>query len=391
MAGTANRPWVVFGGSFLAAVGFFAYLLAPASLVPVLVSEYAVSGTAASLAISAVFLGWVLLQLPGGVAVDRYDNRWLVGCAGCLLVLAGGAGLFAPTYRAVLVTRFVGGTAAVFLWTANVNIVTSTFPAGRRATAVSLFAASAPAGAAIAQFGSPLLAAGLDPTAVFAAYTLVTAVGVAILAVTLDGPVRSTTRLSRSRLLGTLSSRAVLLASVSSFCTYALFVFFNSWMPTYVLEVLTVELAAAGALAAVVPILGLLARPGGGLLAEYFGGRLRTTVVLAFGVALVALVGLRFAELLPLLVVSLVLAGIGSQLGMGALLVYVTRMTQPETRGSAVAALTTLSMTGALLAPPVGGWLVASHSWELTFLAGGVLAVVGIVAILASPASRTSK
>jgi MFS family permease len=387
------RHLVVFCGCFCAAVGFFAYLLAPASILSLLVAEYAVDSSTASLAISAVFLAWVVFQLPGGVLVDRYDNRLLVAGAGGLLVLAGVAGIAVSSFEALLVTRFVGGVTAVFLWTAGVNVVASTFPASRRAVGVSLFTASAPAGAALALFCSPLLAAATSTSLTFAAYPLLTMVGVVVALAALEGNVQSESRLSLGQFGRVIRHRAILLASLGSFCAYALFVFFNSWLPTYVIERFAVDLATAGALAALVPLSGLVARPGGGLVAERPGGRLRAVIVAAFAIALTALVGLQVLASLSLLPSVLLLAGIGSQLGMGALLVSVTRHTGPETRGTAVALLTTMSMTGALVAPPAGGLLIDTVSWSAAFLACGLLAVVGIVAVLAvpSPASRTSK
>ena len=387
------RHLAVFCGCFCAAVGFFAYLLAPASILSLLVTEYAVNSSTASLAISAVFLAWVVFQLPGGVLVDRYDNRLLVAGAGGLLVLAGIAGVAVSTFEALLVTRFVGGITAVFLWAAGVNVVASTFPVSQRAVGVSLFTASAPAGAALALFCSPLLAATTSTSVAFAAYPLLSALGVGVLLIALDDSVRSETRLSLEQFGRVIRHRGILLASLGSFCTYALFVFFNSWLPTYVVERFTLDLATAGALAALVPLSGLVARPGGGLVAERPGGRLRTVIVAAFAIALAALAGLQVLVSLALLPSVFLLAGIGSQLGMGALLVSVTRHTEPETRGTAVALLTAMSMTGALVAPPAGGWLIDTVSWSAAFLACGLLAVVGIVAVLAAPtpSSRTSK
>jgi hypothetical protein len=76
------RHLVVFCGCFCAAVGFFAYLLAPASILSLPGTEYAVDSSTASLAISAVFLAWAVFQLPGGV-LDRCDNRPRLSPPGC--------------------------------------------------------------------------------------------------------------------------------------------------------------------------------------------------------------------------------------------------------------------------------------------------------------------
>lgn len=50
-------------------------MLAPASIVPLLVEHFDISKAAAGLSISAAVVGSVAIQLPGGYLMDRYDNR----------------------------------------------------------------------------------------------------------------------------------------------------------------------------------------------------------------------------------------------------------------------------------------------------------------------------
>ena len=127
------RPWLVLAGCFLIGTGFNAYVFAPASIMPPFVAAFGIDKPAAGLAISVVFLAWALLQVPGGLLMDRYDNRVLVWIGVVVFLVAAVAGLFAPTYPTFLATRFVGGATAVFLWTANANIVGRSFPQARRA------------------------------------------------------------------------------------------------------------------------------------------------------------------------------------------------------------------------------------------------------------------
>lgn len=156
----SGRYWLVLAGCFLMATGFNAYVFAPASIMPQIVGAFGIDKATAGLSISVVFLAWVLLQLPSGFLLDRYDNRILVWVGVLIFLAAALGGLFAPTYRVFLVTRFIAGTTALFLWTANANIVGQSFPPARRALGTSLFVASAPAGVTIAQaVGPPLEAA----------------------------------------------------------------------------------------------------------------------------------------------------------------------------------------------------------------------------------------
>jgi len=379
------RPWLVLAGCFLVSTGFNAYLFAPASVVPLLVGEFGIDKPSAGLAISAVFLAWVLLQLPGGLLMDRYDNRLLVWAGAALLFVMAIAGTLAPDYRTFLLTRFLAGGSALFLWTTGANIVDRSFPASKRAVGTGLFIASAPAGVTLAQFAGPRVAAALGWRATLLVYPTVTAAGLPFLYLLLREPVRNESRLELRGFLAALRNRTVLLVSASSFCAYSLFVFFNAWMPTYGTDVLSLDLASAGALTALVPAMGLLARPGGGWLSDRIGGRRRPVLAGTFLLALPALLGVTLVSSTLGFGAVLVLAGVGSQLGTGVFYVYVGELSAEATRGTGLAVLTTLSISGALTAPVLTGWLIEQFSWDAAFGFGALLAVAGIVAVVFAP------
>lgn len=376
------RPWLVLAGCFLVSTGFNAYLFAPAPVVPLLVGEFGIDKPTAGLAISATFLAWVLFQLPGGLLMDRYDNRLLVWAGAALLFVAAAAGALAPDYSTFLLTRFLAGSSALFLWTTGANVVDRSFPASSRAIGTGLFIASAPAGVTLAQFAGPQIAAAFGWRATLLAYPTVTAVGLPVLYVLLGEPVRNESRLGLSAFAAALRDQTILLVSVSSFCAYSLFVFFNSWMPTYGTDVVSLDLATAGAMTALVPAMGLLARPGGGWLSDRIGGRRRPVLVATFLLVLPALVGVTLVSSTLGFAAVLVLAGVGSQLGTGVFYVYVGELSAEAARGTGLAVLTTLSISGALTAPVLTGWLIERISWNAAFGFGVLLAVVGIVAVL---------
>lgn len=381
----SDRPWLVLGGCFLVATGFNAYVFAPASIMPRIVEAFGIDKATAGLSISVVFFAWVLLQLPGGFLLDRYDNRMLVWAGISIFFIAAIGGVFAPTYPAFLATRFVAGTTAVFLWTANANIVGQSFPPARRALGTSLFVASAPAGVTIAQAVGPPLEAAIGWRGTVAAYALIAVCGLLLFVWALDGPVRNESALSLSKFASALGNRQVLAIAVSSFCAYSLFVLFNSWMPTYATEVIGVTTGTAGTLTALLPAMGLLARPGGGWLSDRIGHRRRPVIFLAFAMVVPALVIASVATSVLVFVAALVLAGIGSQLGTGVFYVYVDELSSPESGGTSLAVLLTLSMTGSLVAPVTTGWLIDVVSWTAAFGFGGILAVIGIVAVIRLP------
>lgn len=385
MNGThARRPWLVLSGCFLVSVGFNAYLLSPASLLPLLTGEFSIDKPTAGLAISVAYLSWVLLQLPGGLLLDRHDNRRLVYAAVAVFVVAAAAGAAVDSYQAFLATRLLGGSTAVFIWTGNANIVNRSFPADVRALGTSAFVASAPVGLAIAQFAGPHIAAAWGWRAVLVVYPLVTLVGLPLFVLALREPVGNESRLSMAAFLRTLREPAILAVSLASAFAYALFLFLNSWMPTYATEVLSADLAAAGAAAALIPLAGIVARPGGGWLSDRLGRR-RPVVLLSFVLALPVVGGLALAGALPAFAAALLLAGFASQLGIGVVYVYSRELAGTGAGGTSLALVTAASVVGALLSPVVGGWIVERLSWTAAFGFAAALAVAGALSVLAAP------
>lgn len=377
----ASRPWLALAGCFLVATGFNAYLFAPASIMPTFIDVFGIDKPTAGLSITVVFLAWAVFQIPSGFLMDRYDNRRLVWMGVFVFLGVAIAGLYAPTYPAFLVTRFVGGTTAVFLWTANANIVGQSFPPERRALGTSLFVASAPAGVTLAQAIGPPLEMIVGWRGVVAAYAAITLVGLPLFIWALDAPIRNESALSLSKFATALGDRRVLAIAVSSFCAYSLFVFFNSWMPTYATEVIGVDIGTAGALTALLSGMGLVARPGGGWLSDYIGGRRRPVIVAAFLLVVPALIIAVLANSVVGFAAALLLAGVGSQLGTGVFYVYVEEVSPAESGGTSLAVLMTLSIAGSLVAPVAAGWIVDNASWTAAFGFGGLLAAGGIVAI----------
>ncbi|WP_435195654.1 MFS transporter [Natronomonas sp. EA1] len=380
-----SHPWLALAGCFLMATGFNAYTFAPASIMPPFTAAFGIDKPTAGLAISVVFLAWVCFQLPSGFLMDRYDNRRLVWAGTGVFTAAAVAGLFTTTYPAFLATRFVAGVTAVFLWTANANIVGQSFPVDRRAVGTSLFVTSAPAGVTLAQAAGPALEPLVGWQGVVAGYAAVAVCGLPLFVWALDGPVRNESALSLAGFRRALGDRRVLAIALSSFCAYSLFVLFNSWMPTYATEVVGVDAGAAGALAALLPAMGLFARPGGGWLSDRLGGRRRPVIVGAFLLVVPALVIAVLATSVVGFAVALVLAGIGSQLGTGVFYVYVEEVSGAGSGGTSLAVLMTLSIGGSLLAPVATGFVIQSVSWAAAFGLGGLLAVGGVLAISRVP------
>ena len=154
-------------------------------------------------------------------------------------------------------------------------------------------------------------------------------------------------------------------------------------MPTYLTDQLGLSLAASGTLVAVFPAIGILSRSGSGFISDCFlSQRRQPLVVVAFGATLPLVTVIAVSEIIVLLVVCLVLAGLFVQLGIGILYTYVQELVDPTVSATALAALTMMCSLGSFTAPIVTGFLIEqTHSYVAAF--NYALLMVGIGAILA--------
>lgn len=387
MAAVEWRPWGVLAGLFLLTAGLVAYVIAPASILPLFADAFQVGKPAASAAISAVFLTWALLQIPGGFVLDRYDNRLLVSLAAIVFILAAAGGLLASSYPTYLVTRLVTGACAAFVFVGSVNVLNRVLPEDRRALGIGVYIASPPSGLAVAQYTAPLITESYGWRAPTVAYLLVATAGLGIFVVLLGRRIESPGKVTVQQFAAALREPSILLVSVAGFCTYAIWTFLNTWMPTYGTEVLGIDLAAAGAATALVPLAGIVARPGGGWLADLLDGRRRPVIVTSFVATIPLLYLLSAAPSPSAFAVLLASTGAAVNLSVGLYLVSVHTLADAATPGTSLSVLATFSQLGNLIAPIVGGWLIVEVSWSASFGFVAVLAIVGLVTIMFVPAT----
>lgn len=358
--------------------GFNMYLLAPASIIPLFAETFDIDKATAGLSISVFFLSWGIASFPGGLVMDRRDNRHLVLGGTVVFVAACVATAVAQSYTVFLVARLVGGATGAFLWTANANIVSRVFPESKLALGTSLFVASGPVGQAIAQFLGPVLANAAGWQTLFLVPPILTIIGVPILYFAVSDPIRSEGTISMAQFGRTLRNPTILAVSLASACSFALFLFFNSWMPTYATQELGVSLAAAGAAASLMPFAGIVARPGGGWISDRIGGRRRPVIVASFVLSVPLIVAISVVASSLAFAVLMLLTGASIQLAIGVYYVYVSELAEPGTRGTCLAMVTSASTLGALIAPAVGGWLIGNISWTAGYAFAVLLGLVGI-------------
>ncbi|MEF8840249.1 MAG: MFS transporter [Haloarculaceae archaeon] len=370
-------------GGALMTTSLGAYELAPASVTPLIRESLGVGPSAAGLVVSVMFGTAVVTSIPVGVVLDRTDSRHAIAVAVGLLVLAGAWGWQAAAsgaFLSLLASRVLGGVAYTVVWNAGIDVVGRAFEADRQATAVAVFTASGPIGFATGQGTAPIIAGALGWPAVFPVFATSAVVGLALFWPTSRGRgrVSGADPPTREEFRSVVTDRTVWLVGGIAFLAYSLFLFVNSWAPSYLTEELSLSLALGGLLTALFPAVGVLSRVSGGLVSDrLLGGRRRPVLFWSFLVATPAVAGFATLRSVPVLVGALLIAGFAIQLGLGLVFAYVRELVAPEVAATAVAFLTSVGLAGAFVAPIAGGALIGAAGYGVAFAAAGTLGLLG--------------
>ncbi|MFB6093102.1 MAG: nitrate/nitrite transporter [Haloquadratum sp.] len=368
-------------------LSFFAsaYEIVPASIAPPLQTQLGVDATAVGWLVGVMFAVPIVWSLPVGWLLGRVSLRDALVAAGLILGIAGVAGWHYTrrgAYLPLLATRALGGMGFVLMW----NSALETYGRFRnRATATGLFIASSPIGFALGHVTGPVLAEAVGVGVPFLAYSLLLALPIAGLLVTghriprvADDGAETPSAEMFAALAG---NRALATVCVLGFVSYSLYLFVNSWMPSYLNTHLGFSLTRSGLLIALFPLVGALSRTAGGVVADRaFDGRRRPVVLITF-VATALLVGaLSISRGIAVVTLALLGSGFFVQLSLGLFYSYVPELLPADRVSGGIAVLTTVSMTGAFSAPVVAAWLLERFgSYAVPFGYAVGLAIVGVV------------
>jgi MFS family permease len=107
----------------------------------------------AGIASGIFFVGYVLLQIPGGYLASRWSPKWLVGIMLAAWGLCSAAAGLVHSWREFLLARFLLGVAEGGVWPATLVLIARWFPRAERARANAYWMLCLPAAAI---FFSPL-------------------------------------------------------------------------------------------------------------------------------------------------------------------------------------------------------------------------------------------
>jgi NNP family nitrate/nitrite transporter-like MFS transporter len=335
-----------------------AYLITPASVLPLVMDDLDITEATAAALVSMPQVAATVIGIPVGIYLDRVKTRAAVP-AGAAIVLAGSIGDWVAasggSVSLLIASRLFAGVGMFVLWVVSINVASTVFPPTRRATATSVIISGYPAGYALGQLGTPRIADAAGWPAVFPIF----GGAVLLLSVAFYAAVGRVSRFQASSDPMTLpefrqvvGNHDVWLVLVVTILGYSLYMVFNSWMPTYITRRFGVALF---------PAVGVLARPAGGWLSDtVLAQRRRPVFAASFVGATVLAVVMFFSTTVALLVAMLVLTGVFVQLQIGLMYQSIQEFVGPSAAGTAVSLASVAGWLGSFVAPVVAGGLVAT-------------------------------
>lgn len=388
-----GKPVLLLASLWLVAVCATAYQIVPASFLQLAMGDLGIGAAAASWLVSASLAAQAVGNLPIGIVIDRTSNRLILTLAAVVVLVSGVAAWqasLAGSYWGLIGAIVLGGVGIAGIITGGANLVGGTFEGEREATAVAAFLTAAPAGYTIGQIAGPLVASAADwgtNFLVFGGLAGVTFVGTGLLLFSAGFEPADSTRPSLGDFTRLLNNRHVWIVCLLGFLAYSLYLFFNTWMPSYINDQFGLSLATSGLYAALFPAVGILARVGGGVISDDVFDRRRRPVSFLTFVTIIPIILLITVTKIPLLLAALLIpAGFFVQIGIGLFYTYVREVVSSEVTGTALALLGFISFVGAFSAPVVAGTLIQlTGAFVLAFLYAGALAVAGILLTYVAP------
>lgn len=124
--------WVVFSLAYLAFFVQYTIYLSWNPFIPMAQQLFSLSMQQTGNIVAAVAVGRILLQIPGGILVDRFPAKYVLAVSLILLsVCTVGAGM-KGTYAALLISQFCIGASGVVVWPLCIKLVVDWFPGHRR-------------------------------------------------------------------------------------------------------------------------------------------------------------------------------------------------------------------------------------------------------------------
>ena len=360
---------------------------------------------------SAWYLGYALLQIPGGWLADRYGSRrtliWLCMAWSALTLLTG----LSPNIETLALLWFLMGAAQAGAFPCAAKAIGQMFPDAERARASGILAGGMAVGGAIAPAIAAKTLLWLDPAeasldvyrwrlllGLFAVpgffWSLAFLLSIRPLTLPLI-PYQPSAHSSSSRMIWSrmFSSGSLALLCAQQFFRAAAMVFFLTWFPTFLQKTRNVSLTESGILTTIAGVGGVIGSLAGGVVSDWLLARTRNKRLSRQGIAVVGMASCAVLITLSGFVantnLSIAIISLGAFCAtFGGVSGYTVAIEfGGKQAGTVFSTMNMCGNIGAMLFPITAGWLVdQTGDWNLIlYLFAGIMAVDAVCWAVLNP------
>ena len=376
-----GRGWVLLAVSTGWLLGLGIRLVFPAVL-PHIRAEFAMDLTTAGVLLSALWVGYALMQFPGGAAADRFGERTVL-VVGLAVTTVGVVGVVvAPGVASFFVGTVLVGVGVGLFGTTRITILSDTFPE-RRGTAIGFNQAAGNVGTTVMPATAGFLAVAVGWRWGFGVAVPFFLVVTGLLWWALPSRTSTPAEFDRQQLgesIGHLrravSHPSVVFATVTMMLASFIYQGFTGFFPTYLDAQKGLDAELAATLLGVFFATAIVVQPVAGAARDRFGTRPTLVAVLLLTASFLA--ALPFAEGLPALVGLTVLLSV--QLAFWPVgNAYVVEVVPDDIQGTTVGLSRTVFLLVGAAGPTFVGVAADAGGFDEAFLALAGLALVGVV------------
>ncbi|GLX70943.1 MFS transporter [Paenibacillus glycanilyticus] len=344
--------------------------------------------------LSAFFMGYAFMQIPGGWLADKYGSRRVIIVAViCWSIFTAFTGL-AWSLASLLLVRFLFGVGEGGYPAASTKAISDYFPAAQRTKAQTTMMSSNALGAVMAPIiCTPLLvAAGWRHT-----FLIVSCLGLVVVACFVLATRRAKTISSdldskpskgnyKELLSNSLVWKVVLIFFFSNIAGWGL----SSWMPTYLINELGIDLKSAGYLVAIPGIISVMGMLISGRIMDRIGTKVKYVVVCCTFVFAIFLYLVSVSSTITEVIVYQSIATFCASFTSSFIFTLPHRYMKEKVVGTAFGMINFGGQAAGILSPMIMGFLISASggSYTSAFMFLTVSCVLAALTTLTLPSKK---
>lgn len=363
---------------------------------PAIGKEFGTSASGLGIVLSSYFLGYAIMQIPGGWLADKFGAKWMMVISFMAFSLFTGVTGLAWSVVSLIVFRFLFGIAIGSFPSASIKGLSENYPKEKRTGAMSIITTTNPLTTALAPLiGAPLIVF-FGWHGMFFVFAIIGGMITALYwkfyktpeqsqnsAPEQEGQAHSFVDLIRNSVLWKIL--------VINFCIHILMWGFLSWLPSYMVDVRGLDLIHAGILSSLPGFAGVVGILGGGWAADrLFKGHEKYLLSVSIAVSALCLFLMIIVDSLILAVIFQIILNFTIQFAFMVMWSLPLKMMASDIMGSSVGFVNLASQIAGIISPAVMGFLITLFNGSYVG-AFSFLIIAAIVAVIFSMLLRNTQ